>query len=226
MQSILNETVSLPALKRRVKVKRAVIQWVSNIYTCCCRTQWEAAQCESQTTVADRPNNSSTCTNHPADFSWLHLRSTDCLWKTSALEAGCGFPYWPRGTVFHQHWAPWILSMRGHSHGIMWALGIFHWLINPCGAAGPGWDEPPLPPSRWNASIGCRAVLLPVGHGQWRLLQAAKRSWEEAGWKLQHGGRGAVKSHRWCIRWEVERKEESIPLSGHSSFNKYTWAVF
>lgn len=93
MQRILNESVSLPALERRVKVKRAVRQWVSNIYTCCCHTQWEAAQCESQTTVADRPNNSSTCTNHPVDFSWLHLRSTDCLWKASALEAGCGFPY-------------------------------------------------------------------------------------------------------------------------------------
>lgn len=127
------------------KLKRAVIQWVSNIYTCCCRTQWEAAQCESQTTAADRPNKSSTCTNHPVDFSWLHLRSTDCLWKSSALEAGCGFPYWPRGTVLHQHWAPWILSTRGHSHGTMWPLGIFHWLINPCGAAGPGWDKPPPP---------------------------------------------------------------------------------
>lgn len=209
------------------KLKRAVIQWVSNIYTCCCRTQWEAAQCESQTTAADRPNKSSTCTNHPVDFSWLHLRSTDCLWKSSALEAGCGFPYWPRGTVLHQHWAPWILSTRGHSHGTMWPLGIFHWLINPCGAAGPGWDKPPPPsPSWWNALIGCRAVLLPVGHGQWRPLQATKRSWEEAGWKMQHGGRGAVKYHRWGIRWEVEHEEESVPLSGDSSFNKYTCTAF
>lgn len=117
MQSIAIETVFLPERNKVVKWKRAVIKWVSNVYACCCGKQRGAAQHESSGRQAEQQ---CMCTNRPVDFSRLHLCSTDCLWKSSALEASCRFSYWPWGTALRRHRA----AMRGRSRGIMWPLSI------------------------------------------------------------------------------------------------------